>query len=923
MGRFWVMTNNGFNLMDRARGTFTRYLHDANDPFSLADNILNLSAVYEDSDGTLWIGTRSSGVDRLPRWAKKFTSYRHNPQDSNSLSSNVVSGLAVSPTGELWIGTAAGVDRWNGKTFTHYLANADDPASVSPGAQHVAIDSRGIVWAGSYGGGLNRLDRSGVKRFRHDPGDPDSPANDNIASLAPDAAGGLWFSVHGKGMDYFDGRRFTHFDHDPSDPGSLPDRWVQPFLLDRHGKLWIGTVSMGLVGLETETGKFTTHLLDPKQASNQAVNWVQDIYYDGTRLWVASIIGLFCFDLASSSFTGHYTENDGAASNSMVAVIGDAQANIWVSTTKGLSRFDPRTKKFRNYDAYDGLQGNEFYPATRAKAADGRLFFGGPTGVTVFHPLELVDNQTPPPVVLTEFELFNGPAKIGGKDSPLQRAINISSDITLRHWQSVFRFQFAALDFTAPKKNRYAYKLEPFDEDWQYTDATRRWATYTNLDPGDYTFRVKASNNDGIWNEQGVTLHIRILPPWWNTPWFRALCTAAVLALLWSGYRYRVQELQRESRQLRDMIETIPAMAWTARPDGSSAFVNRQWAEFTGLYPEDAAGSGWTDAVHPEDRQGYSEKWRASVATGEPFECEARFRRAGDQAYRWLLARAVPLRDKHDNIRRWYGTLTDVEDRKRAEIERHRRYELEADLAHINRVSMMGELAASVAHEVNQPLSGIVSNGSACLRWLAGAQPDLDEIRNALRDMVQDGKRAGDIIAGIRAMTKRATSPGEKLDLNQTVREVLALVADEAKRSNVTVRTRFASGLWAVSGDRVQLQQVTLNLAMNAIEAMRGVDERPRELVITTQNVEPDEVQVSVEDSGPGLDPNTAGKIFNAFHTTKASGMGLGLSISRSILHNHGGRVWASAKDSPGAIFHFSVPKYREVPTGRGEEDPI
>ena len=224
----------------------------------------------------------------------------------------------------------------------------------------------------------------------------------------------------------------------------------------------------------------------------------------------------------------------------------------------------------------------------------------------------------------------------------------------------------------------------------------------------------------------------------------------------------RVRQLRREVKQLQDVIETIPAMAWTVRPDGSGAFVNKRWTEYTGLSAEDTAGTGWRAAVHPEDREQYWDKWRASLAAGEPFEDEARFCCAADGEYRWFLARGVPLRDKHGTIVRWYGILTDIEDRKRAEEERERLRQLEADLAHINRVSMMGELAASIAHEVNQPLSGVVSNGSACLRWLAANVPNLDEAREAARRIVRDGKRAGEVIARIRALTKRASTPERK-----------------------------------------------------------------------------------------------------------------------------------------------------------------
>jgi len=267
----------------------------------------------------------------------------------------------------------------------------------------------------------------------------------------------------------------------------------------------------------------------------------------------------------------------------------------------------------------------------------------------------------------------------------------------------------------------------------------------------------------------------------------------------------------------------------------------------------------------------------------------------------------------------WHGgrpyllkVARDISDRLRAEEQRDRLRQLEADLAHINRVSLLGELAASIAHEINQPISGVVSNGSACLRWLARDVPDVEEAREAARRIVRDGKRAGEVIARIRALTKRAATLREKLDLNETIREILPLVGDEAKRNSVIIQTQLADDLSHVSGDRVELQQLVLNLVINAIEAMSSVADRARELLITTRNIDPDQVQVTVEDSGTGLDPSTVEKIFDPFYTTKPGGMGMGLSISRSILQAHGGRLWATAKDGAGTIFHFALPSYHE-----------
>jgi len=321
--------------------------------------------------------------------------------------------------------------------------------------------------------------------------------------------------------------------------------------------------------------------------------------------------------------------------------------------------------------------------------------------------------------------------------------------------------------------------------------------------------------------------------------------------------------------------------------------------------------------VHPEDRDRYVQAFHRVIH--QKVDSDVEFRTVlPDGTIRYLYGLGHPILSTNGDVVEVVGTTVDITERKCAEEERTRLRQLEADLAHIDRVSILGELAASIAHEVNQPLSGIVSSGSACLRWLARDVPDLEEAREAALRIVRDGKRAGEIIARIRALTKKASAPREKLDLNETIREVLALVGDEAKRNTVVIRTRFGDDVFPVLGDQVQLQQVVLNLVMNAIEAMSRVGDRARELVITTRNIDPDQLQVTVEDSGTGIDPQMIDKIFGSFYTTKPGGMGMGLSISRSILQAHGGRLWATAKDGAGTIFHFTLPKYHEEESNAG-----
>jgi C4-dicarboxylate-specific signal transduction histidine kinase len=285
-------------------------------------------------------------------------------------------------------------------------------------------------------------------------------------------------------------------------------------------------------------------------------------------------------------------------------------------------------------------------------------------------------------------------------------------------------------------------------------------------------------------------------------------------------------------------------------------------------------------------------------------------RRAADGEYRWFLIRGLPLHDERGNIVKWYGTMTDIEDRKRAEEALRK---ANADLAHITRVTTMGEFVASIAHEVSQPLSAVVTNAEASLHWLAGSAPNIEKACEAVGRVVRDGKHAGEVIARIRALCRKSGVKRQRLDMNEAIEEVLALAQGEVRTKRVALCTDLATRLPPVLGDRVQLQQVVLNLIMNGIEAMSSVQDRPRELVIRTQEAEDDLVVVTVQDSGTGLDPKIKEQIFDAFYTTKGEGMGMGLSISRSIVQDHGGRLWASTNQGPGATFQFTLSKHHET----------
>jgi PAS domain S-box-containing protein len=536
------------------------------------------------------------------------------------------------------------------------------------------------------------------------------------------------------------------------------------------------------------------------------------------------------------------------------------------------------------------------YTPRVAKSADGKLWFMSPDGISVVDPHQIPFNRLPPLVHIEKVaadrkeyrENFSGEAQSTPHLPPLVRELEID---------------YTALSLVAPEKILFRYKLEGWDQDWQDAGA-RRQALYSNLPPRNYNFRVQACNNSGVWNEAGTALDFSIAPAYYQTYWFRLSCFGAFVALLWALYRWRVHRLKSQEKSLRDVVETIPAMTFTALSDGFCTFVNKRWTEYTGLSAEQTSGAGWQRAIHPEDLVRHSEKWRISVATGQVFEDEARFRRAADGEYRWFLVRGVPLRDQHGKILRWYGTLTDIEDRKRAEQEREKLRLLEADLAHTNRVSTLGEMAASMAHEIKQPIAAAITSANSCIEWLAHEPPNLDRARAAAARIDKYGSRAAEIIDRIRSLYKKSPPQRELVDVNEIIHEMLTLLKGEADRYSVATRAELSAELPKIMVDPVQIQQVFMNLMLNAIEAMR---DEGGELTVKSQ-LQDGQLRFSVSDTGVGLPKEKMEQIFSAFFTTKSQGSGMGLAISRTIVESHGGQLWASANSGTGATFHFTLP---------------
>ena len=379
--------------------------------------------------------------------------------------------------------------------------------------------------------------------------------------------------------------------------------------------------------------------------------------------------------------------------------------------------------------------------------------------------------------------------------------------------------------------------------------------------------------------------------------------------------RKRAEEKIRQSEgELRQLVDVIPQQVFVFDADWSPLFANRRELDYTGLTPQEVRSK---DAVarifHPEDLKKLEVIRERARSDGAPIEMEARIR-GKDGHYRWFLVRDNPLRDEQGRVLRWYGTRTDIEERKRAEQELERLHQLEADLAHMNRVSMLGELTASLAHELRQPIAAAINNANACVRWLVRDEPEVQEARAAATSIVRDANRAAEVISRLRSLYKQGAPPERELvDVNEVLREMPALLRSEANRYRISIRTDLAAARPKVKADRVQLQQVLMNLMLNGIEAMKDA---PGELTIKSELGQDGHLLISVSDTGVGLPAEKAGEIFDAFFTTKPQGSGMGLAISRSIVESHGGRLWATSNARRGATFHFTLPS-------AGEQVPV
>lgn len=554
----WIGTDGaGVLLFDRQNETFSNI--SDNDDLATGQGDDVITSIFEDKTGNLWFGTFKNGISKIDRLSKKFQTYRHEQYNTNSLLKSDIKAVYQDNSGVIWAGTEKGglsrIDRNNDK-ITSWTNNPADAESLPDNVVLSVVKGAGnYLWIGTFSGGLSRFEPETGKFIRMPAINTASGDRSNVVwTIYPDASGKLWIGTWGAGLHLFNPatQEYEYFDINEKDIKS--NNSVLSVCRDYQGYIWVGTYGDGLKKINPITRE-VQHFRRNEQITGSLIdNMVNVVFEDRERnLWIGTKDGLDLYDRQNEHFI-HFSTHDGLPNNVINGILQDDENNLWISTNKGLSKFNFTNRSFRNYNIHDGLQGNEFNRGVCFAAPNGEFLFGGVNGLNVFKPDEIKDNPYVPNVVITGMKIKNSPVAMNDRHNIIQEHISVTKEIILPHNFSVLTFDFVALNYTKSEKNQYAYYLKNYDEEWRYVDG-QRTATYTNLNPGEYEFFVKGSNNDGLWNETGASIKLTVKPPFWKTWWFRAI----VVTLIWASFTLlfllRTKIIKHQKEELEKLVD--------------------------------------------------------------------------------------------------------------------------------------------------------------------------------------------------------------------------------------------------------------------------------------------------------------------------------------------------------------------------------
>jgi PAS domain S-box-containing protein len=1010
-GRLWVGTHDGLSRLDTARRFFERFAKDIDLPGALQSAVVDAVAV--DRDGSVWVGTDGGGLSRLDPATRVFVHYRHSRYVSQTLASDAVRTIYQDESGDIWVGhfpdgvshldrlTAAfrvfhsvpgepntlpdehvlslledvpgglwvgtdkgGLCRWSEETerWTCFEHDPHDRRTLGANAVFALLrDHGGRLWVGTWGGGLNALEErtSRFRRYLPDPTQPRSLASANIRSLVEDRQHRLWVATSGGGLHQYlpDQDGFLHYRHDPSNPRSLNSDFVSSLLVTRDGTLWAGTTA-GLARWAPASQDWDRFESRPGVAGTLSNDDVIDLLEDHEGvIWVSTGGGgLNRLDPRTMRFES-IRGSDGLPSDVLRGLVEDDDGMLWVASNRGLARFDPHTRHVRVFDENDGLPGRQFSSNGRLKLRSGELVFGTTQGFVRFAPRALQENTSPPRIVLTGFEVFGQPVAPGSADSLLRKSITETRRLELPARISAVSFQFAAFSYRSSARNQYRFMLEGFDGSWR-TPGPERRATYTNLDPGRYRLRVRAANNDGVWNETGVALELIVVPPWWRTLWFRTLAALALLAgastIGWATSAHRSSDRLREAdreravarereraaaairqseTKYRELVELANSIILRWSRDGRVLFLNEFGQRFFGYSEDELRGRHVVGTIVPEaDLSGGSLPSLIEGICADPAAHEQsvneNIRRNGERVWVNWTNKVVLNREGEPSEILSIGV--DITARRRMEEElretqaslERRVAERTAELAEArDRAEAADRLKsaflATMSHELRTPLNSIIGFTGILAQKLAGP---LNAEQAKQLGMVQSSARhllalINDVLDISKIEAGQLSVVHERFDAKASIFKVADIVRPLADRKGLALRVDVAPEVGVLESDQRRVEQVLLNLLNNAVKfTERGVVTVTAETIPGRTEGRRPEVRISVSDTGIGIKPEDLGVLFQPFRqidtglTRNHEGTGLGLAICRRLAHLLGGDVRAESVWQQGSTFSVTLP---------------
>ncbi len=875
-GSIWIGTSGGLSLYNETTQTFTNYSRFRGDPESLSSNVV--TDIGFDSMNTMLISTRFGGVNIYDPDGKKFMHYRSNSLDTYGLNDNNVSSFAEDSLGNVWIGVEeGGLNYFDRKTnrFSHIMANPNNPGGlVNNKVIALAKDQFGKLWIGTWAGGVNVFDpKTNIfKHYINIPNVPNTLSGNHIFYILEDSKGIIWIATWDGSLSRYnrDTDDFTQYLPNPDDPHSLPQSPCDMIAEDHLGNLWIPHGGEGLSMYDREKDHFI-RFVNTNEPGSLAHNNLSVVFEDSKqRLWVGTNGGLCLFHRETGTFTTYRTEH-GLPGNVIVGILEDDHGNLWLSTNYGLSRFNPETLTCKNFDASDGLQSNQFNRWAFKKLSSGEMLFGGLNGFNLFHPDNIFENTFVPPVYTVGFRLRNEEVEIG-PGSVLSRNILTTSRIELSHKHEMITFEFAALNYRQTERNQYMYMLEGFNDAW-INLRNDRTVSFASLKPGDYTLRVVASNNDGVWNMDGASLEIKVLPPFYGTWWFRGLLIMVIIICFYSFYRYKLHAVSRKAMALEAAVRERTAML-----DERNNELNIQ-----------------TDALKKmnallEQRQQMIEAQNKRLEQ-QTTELEAQRHNLEEQT--------VELEAQRHNLE---GQTVELE-AQRASLE-----EANSMLTKLN--ATKDKFFGIIAHDLKNPFNNILGLSEIMQMHL---QKGNTEKSLTCADMLhKTSTSAYELLENL--LTWSRTQSGHiqfeqvPVDLIEVFGETIRQSASAAQAKGIRLKSDLRHTI-TVFADHNMLLTILRNLVTNAIKFSNEGDE------ITLDATMADGcILIKVADTGIGMSEEVAEKIFmldgNIKNpgTANEPGTGLGLILCKEFVEKHGGSIWVKSEPGIGSSFFFTLP---------------